>query len=218
MRRPRGRCPGSGSPQLRTRLPASRDPVVAARGRSGACGGCPTRTRPRASSSTSSATRRWPISSARSVPACDRWNTSSATPPSAPHTIRARPPASSPPESPPSYSASPWRISASRRFGRRTRRSRSPPWPGAAGAPCSTPNESLRCTTGTWPEARCSRTSANGSARATTRSRVKTWRPRSCANAPPFVAGSASSTDPPSARSTSRVPMRANSSTCSTRT
>ena len=39
--------------------------------------------------------------------ACDRWNTSSATPPSAPRTIRARHPGSSPRESPPNCSVTP---------------------------------------------------------------------------------------------------------------
>ena len=41
---------------------------------------------------TSSATRPWPMSCAPPGPACARWNTSSATPRSAPRTIRARPP------------------------------------------------------------------------------------------------------------------------------
>ena len=68
------------------------------------------------------------------------------------------------------------------------------------------------------PAARCSRTSASGSARATTRCPGRTWRPRCCANAPPCAAGSASSTAPRWARSTCRAPTPASSSTCSTRT
>ena len=52
---------------------------------------------------------------------------------------------------------------------RRTRRWRSPRSPAAAEAGCSIPNGSPRCTTGTSPAARCSRTSDSGSARATTR-------------------------------------------------
>ena len=77
---------------------------------------------------------------------------------------------------------------------------------------------SPRCTTGTSTAARCSRTSASGSVRATTRCRARTWRPRCCANVPPSEAESAFSTVPPSARSTCRARTRASSSTCSTRT
>ena len=57
------------------------------------------------------------------------------------------------------------------RSGRRTRRWPSPPWPAATAAGCSTRSGSPPCTTGTSPPAPCSRTSASGSARATTRSR-----------------------------------------------
>ena len=103
------------------------------RGRGAVAGARPGRART-ASSSTSSATRRSPTWSARSGRACARWSTSSATPRSAPPTIRARPPASSPPASPPNCSAPRWRTWASPRSGRPTRRSRSPRSPAAAAA------------------------------------------------------------------------------------
>ena len=56
------------------------------------CGGCRTSPVRTPSSSTCSATRRSPTWPARSAQACARWSTSSATPPSAPRTIRARRP------------------------------------------------------------------------------------------------------------------------------
>ena len=121
---------------------------------------------PPASSSTSSATPPSPTSSAPSVPGCARWSTSSATPRSAPRTTRARPPASSPRASPPSCSAPAHRgprdvttfrppytpVAFAALAGREPRR---PVRPGAG---------HRRCTTGTSRAARCSRTSASGSA------------------------------------------------------
>ncbi len=71
-------------PRSPARLPTPRRPLRC----SGACRSAPTTH----SSSTSSVTRQsrtWP---APSAPGCDRWSTSSATPRSAPHTIRARRP------------------------------------------------------------------------------------------------------------------------------
>jgi hypothetical protein len=75
---------------------------------------------------------------------------------------------------------------------RRTRRWRSPRWPGGTVERCTTPSGSPRSTTGTSPEGRCSRTSASGSGPATTRCPARTWTPRCCASAPPCVAASGS--------------------------
>ena len=184
------------------------------------CGG--SRTRPaRAappSSSTCSVTRRSPTSPVRSAPACAPSSTSSATRRSAPRTTRARPPASSPPASPPSCWGSPCRTPGRPRSGPRTRRWPSPLWPAATAGGSSTRSGSPPCTTGTSPPGPSSRTSASGSARASTRSRVRTWRPRCCASAPRRAPVSASSTAPRSARSTCRDLTPAFCSTCSTRT
>ena len=124
----------------RNPLRARADPAPTQAGPASCCGTCPTRMPRPASSSTCNATRRWPTWSARWAQACARWNTSSATPPSAPPTIRARRPASSPRASRPSCSVRRWRTSASPRSGRPTRRWRSPRSPAAAAATCSTPS------------------------------------------------------------------------------
>ena len=75
-----------------------------------------------------------------------------------------------------------------------------------------------RSTPGTPSTARCSRTWAPGSGRATSRAPARTCTPPSPASAAPCARGSASSTPPRSARSTSRAPMPPSSSTASTPT
>ena len=64
----------------------------------------------------------------------------------------------------------------------RTPRSRSPRSPAATAATTSTRCGSRRCTPGTSSTARCSRTSASGSARGTTRRAMRTSRPRCSAS------------------------------------
>ena len=108
--------------------------------------------------------------------ACARSSTSSATPPSAPRTTRARPPASIASGitaellGVPVEDVGHHHVPAALHPGRVRRAGR----PRAAGA-CSTPSASPRCTTGTSRAARCSRTSGSGSARGTTRSPARTW-------------------------------------------
>ncbi len=79
--------------------------------RPASCGWYPGRPAPRmtgtTTSSTSSATSPWPTCCAPPEPACGPWSTSSATPPSAPPTTRARPPASTRSASSPPRSARP---------------------------------------------------------------------------------------------------------------
>ena len=151
--------------------------------------------------------------------ACARSSTSSATRPSAPRTTRARPPASSPPGSPPSCCGVPIASTGTTTF-------RPPYTPVAFAALAGRDRGRLfdpeRVTAparlARRGRARSSRTSASGSAPATTRGPVRTWTPPSCASAPPRAPVSASSTARRSARSTCRAPTPPCCSTCSTRT
>ena len=152
------------------------------------------------------------------APACGRWSTSSATRRSA----RQRPG----PDVRPAGQRYRRRAARRRHLGPRhdhvpaavhPRLLRHPrgPRPGRAARPG--PGRP-RCTPGTSSRARCSRTSASGSAPGTTRGPARTWRRPSCASAPPPATAWPSWTPPPSARSTSRARTREPSSTCSTPT
>ena len=142
------------------------------------------RARTTASSSTSSATPPSPTSPARSAPGCARPSTSSATRPSAPPTTRARPPACWPRRSPPSCSGAPIEDLGTTTF-------RPPYAPVAFAALAGRERGQLfdpvridrAAPLARRARARCSRTSASGSGRATTRGPGRTWRPRCCASA-----------------------------------
>ena len=145
--------------------------------------------RPRAAarttaSSTSSATRRSPTSAAPPPPACARPSTSSASRRSGPRTTRAARPACSRSASWRSCSSGRSTRSARRRSGRRSRRSASRCSPVATAATSPIPSARPRSTPGTSRTAPCSRTSASGSGRGSTRARARTWTPPSCASAP----------------------------------
>ena len=178
-----------GAATARRRGPARRR-APADRRVGGRAAGRPT-TGDAVTSSTSSATPPSPTSGAPPAPGCARPSTSSATRRSAPRTTRARRPACSRSASLADAARRATSASSARpRSGRRTRRSR---FAALAGR-----DRGARCRPGPHdPDPRlarrarraCSRTSASGSGRGTTRATARTWTPPCCASARPRATG-----------------------------